>query len=66
MDPYNESQPDEGYSEDPLNPTTSLSFPEKSLDDISTVLARLNTARDVPAWLSGALSVLPVEDRTRE
>lgn len=43
-------QPDEGYSEDPLNPTTNYDAPS-----IST---SLKSPSDLPGWLSN-LSSLP-------
>jgi F-box and WD-40 domain protein 1/11 len=66
MDPYNVSQPDEGYSEDPLNPSTAVVFPNKSRENVSAALAELQSNPNIPAWLSAPLAALSVQDRTRK
>lgn len=49
--PPKQQQPDEGYSEAPLN----SSVPE----DISTILSTLRSPTDLPAWLAANPSILP-------
>jgi len=53
-------QPDEGYSEDPLNPSVPISISP------GIGLAGPRTAADMPAWLSRNLPGLPVSIKTRE
>lgn len=48
-------QPDEGYSEDPINP---------SHDDLSALLSTLRSPADVPSWLASNASILPVHVKT--
>lgn len=45
-------QPDEGYSEDPLNPTVHSS--------LAVALAALQSPADLPSWLATYASLLPV------
>ncbi|KAH7149062.1 WD40-repeat-containing domain protein [Dactylonectria estremocensis] len=47
---------DEGYSEDPLNPTVH--------NDLASALASLRSPADLPAWLAANISLLPVQTRT--
>lgn len=57
MDPFSPAhQPDEGYSEDPLNPTLH--------NELSTALASLRSPADLPAWLIANASLLPVQIKT--
>ncbi|KAI9155515.1 F-box/WD repeat-containing protein 1A [Paramyrothecium foliicola] len=49
-------QPDEGYSEDPLNPTPHF--------DLPVLLSTLRSPSDLPAWLASNAAVLPVKVRT--
>lgn len=52
-------QPDEGYSEDPLNPHDSTS-------SNSISLSGLQTAAELPAWLTAHLPTLSVNVKTRK
>lgn len=49
-------QPDEGYSEDPLNPTIH--------SDLSSALSTLRSPADLPAWLIANVSLLPAQIKT--
>ncbi|KAI0098344.1 WD40 repeat-like protein [Hypoxylon sp. NC0597] len=60
MDPFSPAQePDEGYSEHPLNPTDSA-----SLANNPSLTAKRSPA-DIPAWLSAQLPTLSVHQKTR-
>ncbi|OAA45575.1 F-box/WD-40 repeat-containing protein [Metarhizium rileyi] len=53
MDPFSPAhQPDEGYSEDPLNPTAHQSLPAS--------LSTLRSPAELPSWLASNASALPV------
>ncbi|KAK9436549.1 F-box/WD-40 repeat-containing protein [Metarhizium brunneum] len=53
MDPFSPAhQPDEGYSEDPLNPTVHHGLPAS--------LATLRSPAELPSWLASNASALPV------
>lgn len=57
MDPFSPAhQTDEGYSEDPLNPSVN--------HDLPAALASLRSPADLPAWLAANISLLPVQTRT--
>ncbi|CAM1500437.1 Fc.00g095990.m01.CDS01 [Cosmosporella sp. VM-42] len=57
MDPFSPAhQPDEGYSEDPLNPTIQ--------SDLSAALSSLRSPADLPSWLVANASLLPVQIKT--
>ncbi|KAH8890257.1 WD40 repeat-like protein [Thozetella sp. PMI_491] len=63
MDDY--SQPDEGYSEDPLNPsTTSALFSSKARDDSLYGLSAGRPGDRFPAWLTQHIANLSVSDKT--
>lgn len=49
-------QPDEGYSEDPINPTAHF--------DLPVLLSTLRSPADLPTWLASNAAVLPVKIRT--
>ncbi|KEY70545.1 hypothetical protein S7711_02703 [Stachybotrys chartarum IBT 7711] len=49
-------QPDEGYSEEPINPTAHL--------DLPALLSTLRSPSDLPAWLATNASLLPVKIKT--
>ncbi|KAI1760479.1 WD40 repeat-like protein [Hypoxylon sp. FL1150] len=60
MDPFSPAQePDEGYSEHPLNPSDST-----SLTSDASLTAKRSPA-DIPAWLSAQLPTLSVHQKTR-
>ncbi|KAI1388972.1 WD40 repeat-like protein [Hypoxylon trugodes] len=60
MDPFSPAQePDEGYSEHPLNPSDSGSLASNA----SLTVKR--SAADIPAWLSAQLPTLSVYQKTR-
>lgn len=50
------NQPDEGYSEDPIN--TSLH------SDLPSLFASLRSPADLPSWLADNASLLPVSIKT--
>ena len=53
MDPFSPAhEPDEGYSEDPLNPSANR--------DTSMTLSSLRSAADLPSWLASNAASLPV------
>lgn len=53
MDTFSPShQPDEGYSEDPLNPTVQ--------NDVSSSLANLRSPLELPAWIAANAAHLPI------
>ncbi|KAK7426269.1 hypothetical protein QQZ08_007299 [Neonectria magnoliae] len=57
MGPFSPAhQPDEGYSEDPLNPSVH--------QDLPAALASLRSQADLPAWLAANVALLPVQTRT--
>lgn len=57
MDPFSPAhQPDEGYSEDPLD--TSVHH------DLSSALASLNSPADLRTWLVANSSLLPLQVKT--
>lgn len=59
MDPFSPAhQPDEGYSEDPLNPSVHV--------DLPAALAHLTSHADLVAWLSTNASLLSLKTRTGE
>ena len=58
------AQPDEGYSEDPLNAlSTPASFSLKSREDAVSALAT-NRPDAFPAWLTQHISNLPMFRKT--
>ncbi|KAI1474351.1 hypothetical protein K445DRAFT_323184 [Daldinia sp. EC12] len=60
MDPFSPNQePDEGYSEHPLNPSDSGSHANNAS------LTEKRPAADIPAWLSAQLPTLSVQQKTR-
>ncbi|KAI0131013.1 WD40 repeat-like protein [Daldinia grandis] len=60
MDPFSPTQePDEGYSEHPLNPSDS-----GSLTSNASLTAK-RPAADIPAWLSAQLPTLSIHQKTR-
>ncbi|UNI15957.1 hypothetical protein JDV02_002439 [Purpureocillium takamizusanense] len=57
MDPFSPvHQTDEGYSEDPLNPTSS--------QGPSTAISALRSPADLPSWLANNASALPTSIKT--
>ncbi|OAQ82169.1 F-box and WD domain-containingprotein [Purpureocillium lilacinum] len=57
MDPFSPvHQTDEGYSEDPLNPTSSQA--------LSTAISALRSPADLPSWLANNASALPTSIKT--
>ncbi|KAK0630422.1 hypothetical protein B0T17DRAFT_557066 [Bombardia bombarda] len=59
------AQPDEGYSEDPLNPlSASTTFSLKSRDDAVTALAAARPGTEFPAWLTTHISNLSLSNKT--
>lgn len=57
MDPFSPAhQPDEGYSEDPINPSVH--------EDLSAILSTLRSPADLPSWLASNASILPVSVKT--
>lgn len=59
------SQPDEGYSEDPLNlPPTTTSLPLKPREDGITVLGPARSGDNFPPWLIRHLSSLSISRKT--
>lgn len=61
MDPFSPTQePDEGYSEHPLNPSDSGNL----TSDASLTAKR--SATDIPAWLSAQLPTLSLHQKTRK
>ncbi|KAI5461987.1 hypothetical protein BGZ63DRAFT_203334 [Mariannaea sp. PMI_226] len=57
MDPFSPAhQPDEGYSEDPLNPSVH--------HDLPTSLTSLRSHTDLPAWLATNANLLSIQART--
>lgn len=61
-------QPDEGYSEDPLNPpTTAASFSYKARDNNSALASlRASSPSQFTGWLSTNLPSLSTEVKTRK
>ncbi|KAI1205050.1 WD40 repeat-like protein, partial [Annulohypoxylon truncatum] len=60
MDPFSPAQePDEGYSEHPLNPSDPASLVNNGS------LAAKSSAADIPAWLSAQLPTLSVHQKSR-
>ncbi|KAI1097826.1 WD40 repeat-like protein [Jackrogersella minutella] len=60
MDPFAPTQePDEGYSEHPLNPSDPV-----SLVNNASLMAKQSPA-DIPAWLSAQLPTLTVQQKSR-
>jgi hypothetical protein len=58
------AQPDEGYSEDPLNPlSTSASFSFKNREDAVSALASVRSG-EFPAWLTQHISNLSMSRKT--
>ena len=49
-------QPDEGYSEDPLNPSIH--------NDLASALSSLRSPADLSAWLISNVKLLPVQMKT--
>lgn len=56
-------QPDEGYSEDPLNPQANSSC-LKSRDASPCALTSSRQASDIPPWLIQHISGLSMENKT--
>lgn len=57
MDPFSPvHQTDEGYSEDPLNPTLHQSLPAAA--------SALRSPADLPSWLVSNASALPISVKT--
>lgn len=62
MDPFSPAQePDEGYSEHPLNPSDSTN---NLTSDVSLTVKP--SPADIPAWLSAQLPTLSVHQKTRK
>ncbi|KAG7119344.1 F-box/WD repeat-containing protein 1A like [Verticillium longisporum] len=62
------SQPDEGYSEDPLNPTSTGSSATSTRPDLTHASRPGNdlvVPSDLPAWLERNLPYLPVSAKTQ-
>jgi hypothetical protein len=60
-------QTDEGYSEDPLNPSASLSgFLAKPRNDAVWELGAQRPGPEFPEWLTRHIAGLSVQDKTRE
>ncbi|KAK3348595.1 hypothetical protein B0T25DRAFT_591348 [Lasiosphaeria hispida] len=59
------AQPDEGYSEDPLNPlSTSTTFSLKQKDDAVSALRSVRSNEEFPSWLTQHISNLPLNRKT--
>jgi F-box and WD-40 domain protein 1/11 len=67
-DDFAAQEPDEGYSEDPLNPTTSRTagYLAKPRNDAVSALAASKTTADFPDWLTRHIAGLSVHDKTSE
>lgn len=66
MDNFAAQEPDEGYSEDPLNPTTtqtSTYLAKPRSDAVSALAARRSTV-EFPVWLTRHIASLSVRDKT--
>ncbi len=57
------SQPDEGYSEDPLNALPTSTSPKYRNDAVSALASALSD-RDFPSWLTQHISNLPDSRKT--
>jgi len=70
MDDFAAQEPDEGYSEDPLNPAAtaqSAGYLGKSRGgDAVSALATSRSTADFPDWLTRHIASLTVHDKTRE
>ena len=70
MDNFEAQQPDEGYSEDPLNPSAaSQGYPYQAKSRSTAVLALAEDSRsdtEFPEWLTRHIASLPVHDKTSE
>lgn len=68
MDGFAAQQPDEGYSEDPLIPSTtkSASYVPKPRNDAVSALAARRSGAEFPEWLTRHIASLSVHDKTRE
>ncbi|KAH8904176.1 WD40 repeat-like protein [Coniochaeta sp. PMI_546] len=67
MDDFAVQEPDEGYSEDPLNPTTTQTpayLAKPRSDAVSALAARTSTV-EFPDWLTRHIGSLSVHDKTR-
>jgi F-box and WD-40 domain protein 1/11 len=59
------AQPDEGYSEDPLNAlSASTTFSHKSRADAVSALGSSQLADEFPAWLTQHISNLSLSHKT--
>lgn len=63
MDAFAAHQQDEGYSEDPLNPSAASSSLKRRYNGVS-VLSPSRSGAEVPAWLMRQITDLPMQDRT--
>lgn len=68
MDDFAAQEPDEGYSEDPLNPTTTQAsaYLAKPRGDAVLALAAGRSTVEFPDWLTRHIAGLTVHDKTRE
>ena len=69
MDDFAAQEPDEGYSEDPLNPTAATQgagYLGKPRGDAVSALATSRSTADFPDWLTRHIAGLTVHDKTRE
>lgn len=58
------AQPDEGYSEDPLNALSAASFPSKHREDAVSALVSVRPDGDFPALLAQYISSLSMSRKT--
>ncbi|KAB5585096.1 hypothetical protein GE09DRAFT_944808 [Coniochaeta sp. 2T2.1] len=71
MDNFDAQQPDEGYSEDPLNPSGASQvqgYPYQAKSRSTAVLALAEESRsdtEFPEWLTRHIASLPVHDKTK-
>lgn len=68
MDDFAAQEPDEGYSEDPLNPTTTQTsaYLAKPRSDAVSALAATRSTVEFPDWLMSHIASLSVHDKTRK
>ncbi|OIW25593.1 WD40 repeat-like protein [Coniochaeta ligniaria NRRL 30616] len=67
MDDFAAQEPDEGYSEDPLNPTTTQTsaYLAKPRNDAVSALAATRSTIEFPDWLMSHIASLSVHDKTQ-
>ncbi len=67
MASFSPDQPDEGYSEDPLNPTVPSPFAIKLRDDHdpTSPLSGFRSSAELPAWLVRSVSNMSISSKTR-